>query len=559
MSAIISSESNSSRNLAWKIGQMLVIGFPGGREGLAILRRTVAVTKAGNIILFSRNTPDAESARATVAEARSIIESVTQTPPLVAIDQEGGAVTRLRRGVTSIPGAMAQAAACLGGRIGMEDIEELGRICGADLAAQGINWNLAPVADVNVNPNNPIIGVRSYGERPESVAEFASAFACGLGQAGIMATAKHFPGHGDTVVDSHLDLPLVGHNLERLRKVELLPFIRLIAERIPAVMTSHVRFPAVEPEALPATLSSRVLEGLLRRELGFEGIICTDCLEMKAIADHFSNPYVRAVKAGADILFVSHTAECQIEAFDSIRRAVETGEIPESRIDESVARIMACKAVYAAGGGAPLGGNNSGIDDADGLTRRISFASITTLFGNPEAGRAASPTAGRILIDVAPSNLTGAEDDQEPASIASKLDELRSGWTTCSLAIDPSEADISEALETAGLALGPGGTLALSLYSPFGHRGQVELMRQCARLMAERGGSLVLLVMRSPYDAPRLAKICSEASGQEPTFLAAYEYTRLSAASMATFLAGQSPASGRCPVSLKFVAAWPHA
>ncbi len=559
MKATVSREDKARQTLAWKIGQMLVVGFPGGREGLATLRSTVDATLAGNIILFSRNTPDAASARSTVAEARSMIEAATGQPPLVAIDQEGGAVTRLRHGVAPIPGAMAQAAACLGGRIGMEDIEALGRLCGADLAAQGINWNLAPVADVNVNPENPIIGVRSYGENPRSVAEFASAFARGLRQAGIMATAKHFPGHGDTVVDSHLDLPLVGHDLERLRKVELVPFIRLIADKIPAIMTSHVRFPAVEPDALPATLSSRVLKGLLRRDLGFEGLICTDCLEMKAIADHFSNPYVRAVKAGADILFVSHTAECQIEAAKSIRKAVEAGEISESRIDESVARIMACKALYAAAATLPSETPDSRSAEAAELPQRISSASITLLWGEPGAARPALPAAGGLLIDVAPGNLTNAEDDEEPASIASELKKLGTGWKTRSIAAEPSEADIAAAMEWAGKAPGPGGTLALSLYSPFGHKGQVELLRRCVLLAVEKEWSLSLLVMRSPYDAPRIIDICGDAAFKGLSLIAAYEYTKLSAASMAGFLSGRWPASGSCPVSLKFVAASPHA
>ena len=230
---------------------MLVVGFGPGEEGLSSLARTIDATLAGNIILFSRNTPDAGAAAETVAHAASIVRGATGADPLVAIDQEGGIVMRLRKGVAPIPGAMAQAAAFLGGGAELADIERLGAACGADLAVAGVNWNLAPVVDVNVNPKNPVIGVRSYGEDPVLVADLASAFARGLRSAGVMAAAKHFPGHGDTTVDSHLSLPLIPHDLPRLESVELLPFRRLIAEGVGSVMTAHVRFPAVEPEALP--------------------------------------------------------------------------------------------------------------------------------------------------------------------------------------------------------------------------------------------------------------------------------------------------------------------
>ena len=266
MKGDVSAEPRSG-TLEWKIGQMLVVGFGPGETGLASLRKTVDQTLAGNIILFSRNTTDAKTTSEIAGRAKDIVRKATRLDPLVAIDQEGGIVMRLRKGVVPIPGAMAQAAAYLGGGAALADIERLGAACGADLAAAGVNWNLAPVVDVNVNPKNPVIGVRSYGENPALVADLASAFARGLRSAGVMATAKHFPGHGDTTVDSHLSLPLISHDLDRLESVELLPFRRLIAEGVGSVMTAHVRFPAVEPGALPATLSSKVIRGSFAKGL----------------------------------------------------------------------------------------------------------------------------------------------------------------------------------------------------------------------------------------------------------------------------------------------------
>lgn len=557
---------NGGAALKWKIGQMLAIGFPGGDEGLATLRRTVEATSAGSVILFSRNTPDAETTRATVAEARSIIESVTGRAPFIAIDQEGGIVARLRKGVTPIPGAMAQAAACLGGSVDIGDIENLGEECGGDLAALGINWNLAPVADVNVNPNNPVIGVRSYGEDPDRVAEFASAFARGLRKSGVMATAKHFPGHGDTAIDSHLDIPFIQHDLARLDKIDLLPFRRLIAEEIPAVMTSHIRFPAVEPDPLPATLSPRVVEGLLRGKLGYNGIICTDCMEMKAITDHFKDPYVMAVKAGIDILFISHTPERQIEAAASIYKAVARGEISESRIDASVVRILAYKALYPSRTAASSGDRQGARAGAFDLARRISRGAITLL----RKGEALNLAGGGVLIDVAPGNLTGAEDRSEMPSIALELGRMETEWSTRRLPVDPSDAEIAGAMQFTCSILeqafssfsqavaGKGKpekragkwNLALSLVAPFTHRGQIELLVKCASLSARMKVPLLLILMRSPYDATKLADLCDSETGAEASVIAAYEYTELSAASLAGYLAGEFDARGACPITL---------
>lgn len=561
---------DSEAALKRKIGQMLAIGFPAGAEGMASLRRVVEATFAGNVILFSRNTPDAEATRSTVAQLGSIIESVTGIAPLVAIDQEGGIVARLRKGVTPLPGAMAQAAACMGGSADLSDIEKLGKVCGRELGALGISWNLAPVADVNVNPKNPVIGVRSYGEDPSRVGEFAAAFARGLKESGVAATAKHFPGHGDTTIDSHLDIPLVPHELERLAKIELLPFKRLIAEKIPAIMTSHVRFPAVEPDLLPATLSARVLEGLLRRDMGFEGIICSDCMEMSAIVDHFPNPYVMAVKAGVDILFISHTAARQIEAADSIYSAVLHGEIPESRIDASAERILACKKAYAGKlrEGALKVGSDAG-QDATSLSVRISRGSITILRrGNADETR--NFDGGGILIDVAPANITRAEDADDLPSIASALERKGRAWLTRKVSIDPSAAKIAEAMDFARLILkqsnGAGfdgerdalgvaqisakPSIALSMVAPLAHKGQLELLSRCARLAGELKTRLCVVLMRSPYDAAEISGLCVREAGFEPMVIAAYEYTDLSAASMAAYLSGEFEARGVCPVTL---------
>lgn len=543
-----------SGTLEWKIGQMLVVGFGPGEEGLASLGRTAGATLAGNIILFSRNTPDAATTAETVARASSIVRSATGAEPLVAIDQEGGIVMRLRKGVVPIPGAMAQAAAFLGGGASLADIERLGAVCGADLAAAGINWNLAPVVDVNVNPKNPVIGVRSYGEDPALVADLASAFARGLRSSGVMAAAKHFPGHGDTTVDSHLSLPLIPHDLPRLESVELLPFRRLIAEGVGSVMTAHVRFPAVEPDALPATLSSKVVRGLLREKLGYGGLVCSDCMEMKAIAGRFSDPYAMAVKAGVDLILVSHTPDKQREAADSIRRAVERGDIPESRIDESVERVFAAKAIYCGARAAAVQGLPAASEGA-ALAARISRASLTALKTVGVRGAAAAPKRG-LLLDVAPANLSGVEDGAALPSVASSLAATGAPWDSLRLPSDPGDADIEKALAEVRRAAAQGAesgdvrAIAITLFAPLAHQGQLRLVALCAELAGRSGSRLVLALMRSPYDAAQLAELCAAHGAPSLSILGAYEYTELSASSLADFLTGRRRAEGACPVKI---------
>jgi len=533
--------------LAWKVGQMLAIGFPSGEDGFGILEAVLEKTLAGNLILFARNGSDAKTAAVSAARARNLVFAVTGTEPLVAIDQEGGTVSRIRKGLTPIPGAMAQSAAFLGGGAMLSDIEELGEVCGAELYSLGINWNLAPVTDVNVNPLNPVIGVRSYGEDPCLVAAMTSAFARGLAKSGVVATAKHFPGHGDTVQDSHLDLPLVPHGFPRLDDVELLPFKRLIVEGIPTIMTAHLRFSVVEPDPLPATLSPRVLRGLLRGELGFSGLICSDCMEMKAIADRHADPYIRAVEAGVDLLFVNHTAEAQKRAAASLLEALASGRISEARIDESVARILELKARYT--------GQLGGVRERPSSSRAaaISIASLTILHSSSLAvGAEGRLAAGklRLIVDFAPTNSSEMEDRSDSPSVSGEL--AASSIPSLRLSSDPGESEVSRALGLAGEALraqaGEAPALALVLSAPFARKGQGALLAGALDLSATLHHTLLVALMCSPYDLRGVLEEAKKRGAPEPLVLCSYEYSAQAATVLAAFLQGLIPAKGRCPV-----------
>lgn len=332
-----------------KIGQMLMPDFRNWKgqnvtKMLPEIEQLIQEYHLGGVILFRENVVTTEQTARLVAEYQEASEKYGL---LMTIDQEGGIVTRLQSG-TDMPGNMA-----LGATRSPEIAHDVGQVIGEELNALGINMNLAPVLDVNNNSDNPVIGVRSFGESPELVAELGVAYTKGLQSTGVAATAKHFPGHGDTAVDSHLGLPEVPHDKERLMEVELYPFQKAMEANIDAIMTAHVTFPKIDDTkviskkdgteiSLPATLSYKVLTELMREEMGYEGVIITDALNMLAIADHFGpvDAVIRSVKAGTDIILMPVELDAVV---NGLLEAVETGEISEERIEESVKRILTLK------------------------------------------------------------------------------------------------------------------------------------------------------------------------------------------------------------------------
>ncbi|KAA8755651.1 beta-N-acetylhexosaminidase [Paenibacillus sp. UASWS1643] len=326
--------------LEQKVGQLLMCGFHSQHADEQITR-LIRDYHVGGVIYFRRNVESVDQLTRLSAELQDMAAEAGALPLMISVDQEGGMVARIdKEGMTQVPGNMA-----LGATGNPEYTLECAQILGGELKHIGIDMNLAPVVDVNNNPLNPVIGVRSYGEHAESVAAHGVAAITGYQSQGIAATAKHFPGHGDTAVDSHLGMVTVPHDRNRLEQMELLPFRKAIEAGVDAIMTAHVMFPSIEPEPIPATLSQKVLTGLLREEMGFEGIIITDCLEMHAI----SKPYgvaeaaIRAVEAGADLILVSHTLHDQVAALEAIVEAVRTGRISEEVIHQAVERIMTWK------------------------------------------------------------------------------------------------------------------------------------------------------------------------------------------------------------------------
>ncbi len=313
---------------------LLWIGFDGKippPEAARLVHQGVS-----GVILFARNVGTPDETRALNRELKAIAPG----PLLLSVDQEGGRVARLTEGFERFPSLRELST------LSAPEVRAIGTRLGAQVRGAGFDIDLAPVVDVDSNPDNPVIGERSFSRDPEVVATLGAAMIEGL-EREVAACAKHFPGHGDTDKDSHYDLPRLSHGLERLHACELKPFRAAIAARVSCVMTTHVVFEALD-RGTPATMSAPAIN-LLRRELGFGGVCVSDCLEMKAISEHFGcgNAAVRAIAAGVDALLVSHTVDAQHEVIEALAAAVMDHTISEGRVREARTRLERLARLHA--------------------------------------------------------------------------------------------------------------------------------------------------------------------------------------------------------------------
>ncbi|HUQ05560.1 MAG TPA: beta-N-acetylhexosaminidase [Kofleriaceae bacterium] len=346
-----------THSLVDDVGQVLWVGFH-GTEMPDRLRAQIAAAEVGVVVVFKRNlvievvqgpVPQEVVDVGALVELHRALHAAAPagTPMLVAVDQEGGVVQRVRAPATQWPPMLS-----LDGHPAPDDeglARAVGLALGRELAALGFDIDFAPVLDVHTNDKNPIIGDRALGRDAEAVARRALALADGLAASGVLACGKYFPGHGDTATDSHLELPRLDHAWERLDAVELLPFRRAAAAALPMIMTAHVVFAALD-ESVPATLSPAVIDGLLRRRLGYGGVIVSDDLDMHAIASHFGigDAAVRAIAAGCDALLLCRDEAHQAEARNALIHAGERDSGLRTRLGEAAGRVRAMKAQHAA-------------------------------------------------------------------------------------------------------------------------------------------------------------------------------------------------------------------
>ncbi len=327
-------------SLEEKIGQMLLVGIDG-----TVLddqaKKMISEDKVGGIILYKNNIQDLKSMVSLVNSMKES-NSGNPTPLFMSVDQEGGKVNRMPKEYASIPS---------NGKVGSSNnanaAEMMGKLFAREVNSAGFNMNFAPVLDINSNPDNPVIGDRSFGSSAELVSTLGIAEMKGIASEGVVPVVKHFPGHGDTSVDSHLDLPIVNKTAEELAKLEWLPFQAAIKEGTDAVMVAHILFPNLDPDK-PASLSSKIIGELLRGEMNYQGLVITDDLTMGAIMKNYdlAAAAVDTINAGSDILLIAHGYDNEKRVLETLLDNVKKGKIQETRIDESVYRILALKAKY---------------------------------------------------------------------------------------------------------------------------------------------------------------------------------------------------------------------
>ena len=496
------------KTLRHQIGQMIIAGFPSPQadEQARLLAEEYQV---GNFILFARNMQNARQTAALCARLSDLAYEATGMAPFIAADQEGGLVSRIAEGASLFPGAMAMAAGA-----SLAEAREVGKNCGHILRALGVNVNFAPVLDVNIEPMNPVIGVRSFGDQPQAVADMGCAMMEGMVEGGVIATVKHYPGHGNVKTDSHLALPVNDTDPERLEQTEFLPFQQAFDRGAPALMSCHIIFSKIDPD-LPATLSPTILQGMLRKKQGFKGLVFTDCMEMDAIRAKWGTPRgaVLAVKAGCDVLCISHHADAVRESIEAIEQAVENGEIPRSRIQEAYDRIVSRKKQMDL-----LEKQVISADAAEGIIRhpdkvalhkRVSRNSVTLLRGSLDALKAA-----KAPVVIAPVSFaaTGVEDPEHNGlSFAARV-AARFGCPFLEPAMTPSEEEIAAAVNLAKTA----DCVVLGLYNARFRDSQIALLRALEALAVP----LVIITVGGPCDLQCIRRA--------DAVIALYEYTALS-------------------------------
>lgn len=329
----------SSLSLEQKIGQMLIYGFKGQKaeeDAIPLIKKY----KLGGVILFSRNISSEDQTIDLDRDIQKYATDKLKIPAFISIDQEGGKVLRIQNFGTVLPGNMN-----LGATRSSTLSFLAGKLTAVDLEMLGINMNFAPVLDVNTSAKNEVIGVRSFGSDPDMVAMLGSSYIKGIQSRKVSATAKHFPGHGNTNGDSHFETLVTNRSLDELKKSDLKPFYEAVKNGVDAIMTAHISVPSVDNSGAPATLSHKVITGILRKEMGYNGLVITDDMEMRPVTKDWpiGKAAIHAVVAGCDMIIVVWTDSAKKEVYESLLNAVKENKISEARIDESVRRILRVK------------------------------------------------------------------------------------------------------------------------------------------------------------------------------------------------------------------------
>ena len=502
------------------LGQKLIFGFH-GTELSAEFKQLIREYKIGNVILFMRNVVNARQLRRLCAEIQEVILEETGYPAFIVIDQEGGMVTRLPMDAVTVPGAMAIAATG-----DPENARIAAQITVRQLQGLGANFNMAPVLDVNSNPANPVIGVRSLSDDPEKAALYGQAAVRAYENTGVFCCGKHFPGHGDTTVDSHLGLPVIDKTLEELEQLELIPFRRCVEAGIPAMMTTHILFPKIEKENIPGTMSRIIITDLLKKKLGFQGLVFSDCMEMNAIQQYYGTAKgtVAAFKAGVDLAELSKTVSLMRDTAEAVNDAADRGEFDMDEIRASVEKILAVKRKMLV---SPCPQVCNLPEDRE-TVQRINRCAITGCSGIPPVLDENTFFCG---CNGYPASLVGNPEANMQPFPEYMANAFGGGAVVTSK--NPEEEEILAVAEAASryerIVLGTSNAHLL--------RGQLKL----AEALAATGKELIVVALRNPYDIPLLPECSCK--------IAAYDYSEPCFKALEEVFRGGAM-TGRLPVKL---------
>lgn len=509
-----------------------MIGFYGTKLP-GDVRAFIEENNIGFVILFSRNIESA----AQVLELTADIHAIGASPPLIYTDQEGGAIVRFNEMAATVVSAMGIAAGSV-----LSGAETAGRIIGEDMSICGIDGVFAPVLDVNVEEDNPVIGIRSFSDQPEQVTAYAKKFYRGLKSGGVLACGKHYPGHGAAAADSHLEIPEINVSYEYFRHYCFKPFETLAKKKIDSLMTAHLLFPQIAPDI--ATFSPYMIRELLRKETGYNGVVFSDCLEMKAVKENYSPEDIvnKAIHAGIDVMVPSHTLDFQKELLDVLLFNVKKGIIKEERIAQSAARIAALKKkakgfAAAARGRKNLENKNTQLRKSIAIERQIADRSMT-LLRNRTGILPIEKNKKTLLLEWAKSVKGPSIAEKEGRSLIGRISaDYFDNENRDLLVLKPGEP-LPDGL---GTKLKDYAYIVVFIYSRTGtiERCQTEAVKKLLELRADA----VIVSLENPYEIKKFPLV--------DTFLVTYGFRKVQLEALFKVLTGAIAPSGKLPVEIK--------
>jgi beta-N-acetylhexosaminidase len=470
----------------------------------------------GAFCLFAFNVISPAQLRALCLALYAAAEEGGCPPPIIGIDQEGGQLIAVAEGATELPGNMA-----LGATRSPVLAEAAGRVLGRELLAMGVNMNFAPALDINNNPNNPGIGIRSFGDSPELVSALGRAMIRGMQSEGLLATAKHFPGLGDTGTDAHFGLPVVAHSLEHMRAVELVPFRDAIESGVEAIMTGHIVFSALDDR--PATLSRAVLTGLLRQEMGFEGLLVTDAMDMNAVAREGALPSIEAaLRAGNDLILLAHVPN-QLSLIAQTTHLLNADSAARiQRLRERLPRELPPLEVV-------------GSDEHRQVAQKIADRAVTVVRDNGQLPLRLNAEDRLVVLTVQTADLTPADTSSKVrVGLANAISRRHPNTEAVEIPMNAGESTIRAVLRL----LEDADQIIVGTISADHDEGQTALIRA----LCERGQQPIVVSLRTPYDCAALPMV--------QTYLCAYSVRPVATEAVARVLFGEIEATGVLPCAL---------